>query len=163
MSRPHHSVSLMFPPLPSIPGDSVEIPALSPASLPVPLPLLSLWSPVCTFSATSGHPVLPCLATLPKPVFSCWKFLAWAPLKVVMESLKMTLEAKQKQQKTWNYLELICWSVILLRAPISHVQQKIWFIIHISPAQPWLKQTTLMKCWFHASETPFQIREYLEL
>jgi hypothetical protein len=26
-----------------------------------------------------------------------------------------------------------------------------------------LKQTTLMKCWFHASETPFQIREYLEL
>ena len=118
-------------------------------------------------SVLARHPRPPCLVPLPeplpKPIFSCWKFLAWVPLKLMMESLKMTLEAKHKQQKTWNHLESICSSPIHLRAPVSHVKQKIWFIIYISPVQPWLKQTTLMKCWFHASGTPFQIREYLEL
>lgn len=112
------------------------------------------------------HPTPPCLVwqlePLPKPIFSCWKFFAWAPLKLMMESLKTTLEAKHKQ-KTWNHLESICSSAIHLRVPVSHVKQKIWFIIYISLVQPWLKQTTLMKCWFHASGTPFQIREYLEL
>lgn len=118
------------------------------------------------WSVLPRHARPPCLVwqrePLPKPIFSCWKFLASAPLKLMMESLKMTLEAKHKQQKTWNHLESICSSTIHLRAPVSHVKQKIWFIIHISPVQPWLKQTTLMKCWFHASGTPFQIRGYLE-
>lgn len=124
-----------------------------------PLWSVSLW--------LLSHLRPPCLIwllePLPKPIFSCWNFLARAPLKLMMESLKMTLEAKRKQQKTWNQLQSICSSVIHLRAPISHVKQKMWFIIHISPVQPWLKQTTLMKCWFHASGTLFQIREYLEL
>jgi len=133
-------------------------PSLSPSVPP------SLYPSLCSVLPRHARP--PCLVwqlePLPKPIFSCWKCLASAPLKLMMESLKMTLEVKHKQ-KTWNHLESICSSTIHLRAPVSCVKQKTWFIIHISPVQPWLKQTTLMKCWFHASGTPFQIREYLEL
>lgn len=121
-------------------GPSVPLPCAHPSGL----------------RSATRHSRPPCLVwqlePLPKPGLVVGKFLASAPLEVNERNLWNDIRSK-----TWSSGRREATSSLSVQARSTSellfpYKQKIWFIIHISPVQPWLKQTTLMKCWFHASE-----------